>query len=45
MRDEEIPMYVNILQSEIDQSYYCGHTNDLRRRLGYHNRGLNSGNR
>ena len=45
MRDNKIPVYVYILQSGKDQSYYCGHTYDLRQRLGYHNQGYNKSTR
>jgi predicted GIY-YIG superfamily endonuclease len=30
--------FVYILQSEVDHSYYRGHTNDLIDRIGRHNR-------
>ena len=39
MRDKVNPVYVYILKSEADRSYYCGHTNDLRRRMNFHNLG------
>jgi putative endonuclease len=32
--------YTYILQSEIDNSYYIGHSSDIMQRLEYHNRGL-----
>jgi putative endonuclease len=32
--------FVYILQSELDQSFYVGYTNDLVRRLSEHNAGL-----
>jgi len=38
-------LYVYIMQSVVDQRYYCGHTQDLRRRLRYHNHGLNKSTR
>ncbi len=34
-------VYVYILQSELDQRYYCGHTKNLEGRLHYHNGGYN----
>jgi len=32
--------YTYILQSEIDYSYYIGHSSDIMKRLEYHNHGL-----
>jgi len=32
--------YTYILQSEIDNSYYIGHSSDMKKRLEYHNQGL-----
>jgi len=32
--------YTYILQSEIDNSYYIGHSSDIMQRLEYHNHGL-----
>ena len=32
--------YTYILQSEIDKSYYIGHSSDINKRLEYHNQGL-----
>jgi len=32
--------YTYILQSEIDNSFYTGHSSDIKRRLEYHNEGL-----
>jgi putative endonuclease len=32
--------YTHILQSEIDNSYYIGHSSDINKRLEYHNQGL-----
>ena len=32
--------YTYILQSEIDNSYYIGHSSDIMKRLEYHNQGI-----
>jgi putative endonuclease len=32
--------YTYILQSEIDKSFYVGHSSDIKKRLEYHNQGL-----
>lgn len=32
--------YAYVLQSEIDNSYYIGHSSDMKKRLEYHNQGL-----
>ena len=32
--------YTYILQSEIDNSFYVGHSSDIKKRLEYHNQGL-----
>ena len=32
--------YTYILQSEIDNSFYTGHSSDIKKRLEYHNEGL-----
>jgi len=45
MGDDNTVIYVYIIQSEVDQRFYCGHTYDLRRRIGYHNRGHNRSTR
>ena len=37
--------WVYILRSTADGSYYCGHTDDLNRRLTEHNRAYLSGGR
>jgi putative endonuclease len=32
--------FIYILQSQNDNSYYIGHSSDIRKRIEYHNQGL-----
>jgi putative endonuclease len=38
----DMPFFVYLLQSEVDQSFYIGFSEDLQRRLEQHNAGLST---